>query len=137
MFVQRNLYKNIWPILPGSEKKPDNWNGWKDGKKFALVLTHDVEHKKGYNRVEKLMQLEKELEFVSSFYFVPERDYKIENHLLDKIRQWKFEYGIHGLNMMENYLVAKRFLIKGQLKLMNILKIGEQLDSGHQQCIII
>ena len=25
---QRNLYKDIWPILPGSEKKPENWNGW-------------------------------------------------------------------------------------------------------------
>jgi hypothetical protein len=39
--------KKVWPILPGSEKKPENWKGWKGEKKFALVLTHDVEHKRG------------------------------------------------------------------------------------------
>ena len=27
--------------MPGSEQPPENWQGWPDGKKFALVLTHD------------------------------------------------------------------------------------------------
>jgi hypothetical protein len=98
VFVQRNLYKDTWPILHGSEKKPDNWLGWEGNKKFAVVLTHDVEHQRGYNRVEKLMKLEKELGFVSSFNFVPERDYKVEFKLLEKIRANGFEYGVHGLN---------------------------------------
>lgn len=90
-------YQDIWPILKGSEKKPEFFDGWPAGKQFALVLTHDVEHKKGYDRVLKLMQLEKSLGFVSSFNFVPERDYKVENQLLNTLRQNGFDYGVHGL----------------------------------------
>lgn len=91
-------YENIWPIYPGSEKKPTNWIGWPDEKKFAFILTHDVEHKKGYDQVKKLMEIEKELGFVSSFYFVPERDYKVEKTLLNTLKENGFEYGVHGLN---------------------------------------
>ena len=32
-----------WPIDPEAGKKPAGWPGWPDGKRFALVLTHDVE----------------------------------------------------------------------------------------------
>ena len=39
-----------WPVLPGSERPPANWPGWPGGKKFAVVLTHDVE---GIRGVEK------------------------------------------------------------------------------------
>ena len=93
--VQR--YKNVWPILNGSELPPLDWKGWPDGKKFAVVLTHDVEHKKGYNSVIRLMQLEMELGFRSSFNFVPERDYNVNSELLNKLRDCGFEYGLHGL----------------------------------------
>ncbi len=89
--------KDVWPILKGSEKKPENWIGWPDGKKFALVLTHDVEHDNGYRKVLQLMEVEKELGFVSSFNFVPERDYIVEKSLLGTLKQNEFEYGIHGL----------------------------------------
>jgi len=90
-------YKDIWPILKGSEKKPEHFTGWAEGKQFAFILTHDVEHKRGYNRVLKMMNLEKELGFRSSFNFVPERDYKVEKQLLDTLKSNGFEYGVHGL----------------------------------------
>ncbi len=90
-------YTSTWPILESAGTKPSNWNGWHDHKKFALILTHDVEHKKGYDRVLKLMQIEKELGFVSSFNFVPERDYNVEKELLNNLKQNGFEYGVHGL----------------------------------------
>lgn len=93
-----NRVKNIWPIFPGSEIKPANWSGWPQNKKFAFVLTHDVEHQRGYERVKKLLHLEKELGFVSSFYFIPERDYKVEKKVLQLINENGFEAGIHGLN---------------------------------------
>ena len=32
-----------WPIAPASEQPPDGWPGWPEGRKFAFVLTHDVE----------------------------------------------------------------------------------------------
>jgi hypothetical protein len=119
---QRNLYKDIWPILTGSEKKPQNWKGWKDEKKFAFVLTHDVEHKRGYDRVDKLMQMEKELGFVSSFYFIPERDYKVENQLLDKIRLNKFEYGVHGLYHDGKLFQSKKIFLERAKKINQYLK---------------
>ncbi|AFH50161.1 Hypothetical protein IALB_2458 [Ignavibacterium album JCM 16511] len=90
-------YKDIWPILKGSDKKPQHFISWPDKKQFALVLTHDVEHKRGYERVLKLMEIEKKLGFVSSFNFVPERDYKVDKELLHTLRQNGFDYGVHGL----------------------------------------
>ena len=97
--IGQNLYRNTyrWPILPGSEKKPKDWNGWPENKKFALVLTHDVEHHTGYKRILNLMNLERDLGFVSSFYFVPERDYKVELDLLNTLNNNGFEHGVHGL----------------------------------------
>ena len=90
-------YETYWPILESAAIKPPDWVGWPDNKKFALILTHDVEHQKGYDSVLKLMQIEKELGFVSSFNFVPERDYKVEKSLLDTLKNNGFEYGVHGL----------------------------------------
>ena len=44
-------HKDTWPIDPRSAKPPEGWTGWPEGKKFALVLTHDVETKKGSGKV--------------------------------------------------------------------------------------
>ena len=98
--IGQNLYRNTyrWPIIEGSEKQPRDWRGWPENKKFALVITHDVEHPKGYNKVLKLMNLEKRIGFVSSFNFVPERDYKVEMNLLNTLKLNGFEYGVHGLH---------------------------------------
>ena len=41
------LVKDVWPICETASKAPEGWKGWPDGKKFALVLTHDVETEKG------------------------------------------------------------------------------------------
>ena len=90
-------YNNIWPILRGSEKRPSNWENWPDNKKFALILTHDVEHQRGYDRILELMNIEKELGYVSSFNLIPERDYLVDRSLLKRLVENGFEYGIHGL----------------------------------------
>ena len=91
------LYKDVWPILKGSETKPENWEGWPDNKKFAFVITHDVEHQRGHDRIIELMNLEKKLGFVSSYYFVPERDYRVSENMINKIKDSGFECGVHGL----------------------------------------
>ena len=64
---------NIWPIDEKAGKQPDNWSGWPDGKKFALVLTHDVDTAKGQEKCIALTELEKRLGFRSSFNFVAEK----------------------------------------------------------------
>ena len=119
-----NLKKNkdIWPILKGSEKKPENWKGWPDGKKIALVLTHDVEHQRGYDRVLKIINLEKELGFVSSFNFVPERDYKVERSMLNTLKENGFEYGVHGLHHDGKLFSCEKEFLKRAEKINQYLK---------------
>src|ERR1039457_7388890 len=68
---------NEWPIDEKAGAVPPGWPGWPGGKRFALVLTHDVEGKKGVSRVEKLMNLELKHGFRSSFNFVPEGEYRV------------------------------------------------------------
>ena len=88
---------NIWPIMPGSERPPENWSGWPEGKKFALVLTHDVESAAGLRKTRRLMEVELELGFRSSFNFVPESDYRVPPELREELTQNGFEVGIHDL----------------------------------------
>src|SRR5438270_2625974 len=82
---KRALYRDTWPILPGSEKPPANWPGWPDGKKFALVLTHDVETNQGLANCRKLMLMEKALGLRSCFNFVPESDYVLPDDLREDL----------------------------------------------------
>ena len=70
---------------------------WPKGFEWALVLTHDVERAPGYAYVRDLARREVELGFRSAFFFVPERDYRVEPSLLDELRADGFEIGLHGL----------------------------------------
>jgi len=88
---------NIWPIMPGSERPPENWPGWPEGKKFAVVLTHDIESAAGVDRCRELMRLERKLGFRSSFNFIPEGDYQVPRELREELTQNGFEVGIHDL----------------------------------------
>jgi hypothetical protein len=94
---QRKKVGDIWPILPGSEQPPKGWRGWPEGKKFALVLTHDVESQAGLNRCLPLMELEKKLGFRSSFNFIPRGEYRVPQILRDEMRSNGFEIGVHDL----------------------------------------
>src|SRR5690242_17979443 len=74
---KRDRVTSHWPILPGSEKIPDDWSGWPEGKRFAFILTHDVEGPTGLEKCQKLMELEMRLGFKSSFNFIPESSYSV------------------------------------------------------------
>jgi glycosyltransferase involved in cell wall biosynthesis len=95
---KRARISHIWPILPGSERPPQNWGGWPDGKKFAFVLTHDVEGPIGVARCRQLMELEKQLGFCSSFNFIPQGDYRVSRDLRDELTLNGFEVGVHDLH---------------------------------------
>src|SRR5919106_555686 len=73
--IIRRAHASVWPINPAAGAPPRDWTGWPHGKKFALVLTHDVEGTKGLARCRQLMELEMSLGFRSSFNFVPEGEY--------------------------------------------------------------
>lgn len=114
-------HKNVWPILPGSEQKPNNWVGWPDGKDFALVLTHDVEWRKGHDKCRQLLEMEKKLGFKSSFNLVPER-YKVDKELRDFIVNEGFEVGVHGLKHDGKLFRSRKIFSERAIKINQYLK---------------
>lgn len=94
--AQLPRYAGVWPIDEKAGTAPADWAGWPDQKQFAVVLTHDVELAKGQMRCTKLMELERERGFKSSFNFVPER-YQVSREVRDTLTRNGFEVGVHGL----------------------------------------
>jgi len=94
---QKSTYGGIWPIDQKAGSMPAGWPGWPEQKRFALVLTHDVEGSKGFARVRQLMNLELKQGFRSSFNFVPEGAYRVPETLGQTLDREGFEVGIHGL----------------------------------------
>jgi GDP-mannose 6-dehydrogenase len=93
----RKMYQDVWPIKETAGLRPADWLGWPHGKKFALVLTHDVECARGLAKCRQLMEVEKQLGFRSSFNFIPEADYNVPPDLLDELRRDGFEVGVQDL----------------------------------------
>jgi glycosyltransferase involved in cell wall biosynthesis/peptidoglycan/xylan/chitin deacetylase (PgdA/CDA1 family) len=93
----RRNYADRWPIDTKSGIAPPGWPGWPEGKRFALILTHDVEGAKGLSRVEQLMKLEQKHGFRSCFNFVPEGEYRVPDDVREMLDQAGFEVGVHGL----------------------------------------
>ncbi len=121
VYIQREKFKDVWPILQSSAEKPDNWKGWPEGKKFAFVLTHDVELQGGHDKCKQLMQIEKDLGFVSSFNFVPER-YNVSAELRGYLQENGFEVGVHGLNHDGKLFSSKKVFDERANKINKFLK---------------
>jgi len=103
IFLRRQIAKrkrealfHIWPIDPASAAPPEGWLGWPEGKKFAVVLSHDVDTQIGLDSVHKLMKIEMKKGFRSSFNFVPER-YSVSESLLTDLGDQGFQVCVHGL----------------------------------------
>jgi hypothetical protein len=71
-----------------------NW--WPQRKRFATILTHDVEGPAGVANVLRVIELERRYGFVSSWNFVAEW-YPIPAGLFDEIRAAGCEIGLHGI----------------------------------------
>ncbi len=106
--IRRKRYTPIWPIDPQAGATPPGWPGWPDGKRFAVVLTHDVEGSKGLSRVPRLMDLEARHGFRSCFNFVPEGEYSIPPGLPASLIERGFEVGVHGLEHDGKLYSSKR-----------------------------
>ena len=103
---KRAKYAHVWPIDEKAAKPPEGWTGWPDGKKFALVLTHDVETAEGIDKCLKLVELDKNLGFRSSFNFVAD-EYRLFPELRLYLEQQGFEVGVHGLRHNVNLFKSK------------------------------
>jgi hypothetical protein len=87
-----------WPIMESAAQPPAGWKGWPDGKKFAVLLTHDVEGQLGVDRTLQLAALEKRQGFRSAFNFIPEGEYRVSAELRDRLTADGFEVGVHDLH---------------------------------------
>jgi len=88
--------KKSWPVDYHSAEIPLRWPGWPDNKKFALLMTHDVETQRGLAKCQELAKLEMEQGFRSCYYFVPKR-YDDLPSLRRFLVENDFEIGVHGL----------------------------------------
>ena len=119
---RRRVFADVWPIDPKAGRTPYGWPGWPDGKRFALVLTHDVEGSKGMSRVERLMNVEQKHGFRSCFNFVPEGEYRVPDTLRETLDRAGFEVGVHGLEhdgklySSTEVFASKAFQIKKYLR---------------------
>ena len=122
-FVRHKLpsYTNIWPIDPDSAKPPTGWSGWPEGKRFAVVLTHDIESQKGLNNCHHLVNIEKKMGFRSSFNFVAE-DYQVSKEFRNLLIYEGFEVGIHGIYHCENPFRNKKTFQEHAIKINHYLK---------------
>jgi hypothetical protein len=103
--------QNVWPIDVLSGAKPNGWRGWPAGRAFAYVLTHDVESDRGLRRCLRLAQTEKELGFVSSFNFVPEK-YPLPPQVRGELMMSGFEVGVHDLRHDGRLFSSKKAFLR-------------------------
>lgn len=115
--LKRPFCANSWPICEQCGVPPANWTGWPNGKRFAFVLTHDVETAKGQDRCHELMQLEEEMGFRSSFNFVPLR-YNVSPTLRKDLINKGFEVAVHDL-YHDGKLYKNHDAFKGHAKAIN------------------
>ena len=90
---------------------------WPGGNRFAFVLTHDVEARRGHDFVRRVMDLEEKYGFRSSFNFVPE-GYVVDRDLLHEMRVRGFEIGVHGLKH-DGRLFSSRELFEERARKIN------------------
>jgi hypothetical protein len=145
---KRSLHADIWPIDPNAAKPLGIWGhdagiwghdaaslgiwghdaascphipNWPDGKKFALVLTHDVETAEDLDKCYQLAELEERLGFRSSFNFVA-GDYTVPATLRQHLTDRGFEIGVHGLHHDNNPFRSESVFRKQSVAINRTLK---------------
>jgi peptidoglycan/xylan/chitin deacetylase (PgdA/CDA1 family) len=115
------FYRDIWPIDDKGKVPPPGWNGWPDGKQFALILTHDVETEKGREECFQLADVEESFGFRSCFNFTA-KQYEVSADCLSEIKKKGFEVGLHGLYHDGNPFRSRGSFQKDVLEINRYLK---------------
>ncbi len=126
VLYERNRNSRNWPIDEKAGKAPEEWSGWPENKRFALVLTHDVDTKEGHDKCYQLIELEENLGFRSSFNFVPER-YEMSQRLRNDLTRRGFEIGIHGLKHDGKLYASRRIFQERAIRINHYLKEWESV----------
>jgi hypothetical protein len=118
---KRSLHAEKWPIDPNAGTPPEGWTGWPDGKKFALVLTHDVETVGCFEKCQILAEIEERRGFRSCFNFIAQ-DYQVPAKLRHYLIDHGFETGIHGLTHDQNPFRSAAIFKKQAVKINRYLE---------------
>jgi peptidoglycan/xylan/chitin deacetylase (PgdA/CDA1 family) len=99
--IEERYARFQWEVLRqylvGTRKPTVTYRGlWPHGRRFAFVITHDIEAAKGQAHARAVADLDERWGFRSSFNFVPEL-YPLDKGLIEDLRQRGFEIGVHGL----------------------------------------
>jgi hypothetical protein len=123
VLVKRQLrkYSGIWPIYEPAREPSPEWKGWPDRKKFALVLTHDVESEQGVDNCLRLADLEEQLGFRSSFNFVG-HTYPVPRRIREELISRDFEVGVHGLYHDSSLYHSRKEFLRQSSEINKILK---------------
>jgi hypothetical protein len=71
---------------------------WPRGAQGCVIMSHDVEGKKGLDFCNELMDIDDSFGVKASFQIVPEERYVVASHLIDTISNRGFEVGVQDLN---------------------------------------
>lgn len=77
----------------------DGWHigFWPHGARCCVVLTHDVESARGFDRIERMAEIEERHGFRSAWN-LPLAQYPIDWNRVERLRARGFEFGAHGLS---------------------------------------
>ena len=121
VLYKRKRNGHVWPIDPNAGTPPKGWQGWPKNKKYAMVLSHDVDTQDGHDKCYQLMELEESLGFRSSFNFVPER-YIVSKTLLKQITDRGFEVCLHGLKHDGKLFSSKKIFNRRSIRINQYIK---------------
>lgn len=103
-------------------KQINYFHFWPHGKRFAFVLTHDIETEEGFRAIPEIVELEQKYGFRSLFNVVPER-YSVDMSQLNVLREDGFEIGIHGLKHDGKLFKNRKEFQKRAKKINNYLRM--------------
>ncbi len=138
--IRYQRYRDRWPIYANGINPPGSWRGWPDGKRFAFVMTHDVDTGTGQDRVPDLMRLEQDLGFASSFNFVPER-YEVSGDTRAMLARNGFEVGVHDLKHDGKLFASEKGFLESAVKINAYLRdwgsVGFRAGAMHHDLDLI
>jgi peptidoglycan/xylan/chitin deacetylase (PgdA/CDA1 family) len=92
-------------------------NFWPERRRFAAILTHDVEGPAGVENIPRVLEVERRHGMVSSWNFVAE-DYPIPDGTFERLRAAGCEVGLHGIHH-DGKLFADRAAFEANLPLIH------------------
>jgi hypothetical protein len=106
------MYLRLLMEINGLKKVPFIWF-WPAGAPSCLIVTHDVETRRGRDFTSRLMDVDDAHGFKTSIQVVPEERYDVSDEYLSEIRSRGSEFNVHDLNHDGLlFLERRKFLLR-------------------------